>query len=220
MNKKTFKTILNAVVMCSIIQLFNCTPIPLGYHEWVGQHRTRYDEIENELKTDSLNYKLLTEQGDILNKVAMFNKALPKLRKSIVINQNYKEAYITIGNTFRGLRNIDSSFKAFKSALKIDPEYGLAYFNLGTLYWRTGEKRKAIEFTEKAIELDKAMNQGYYNLACFYSLENDNTKAIKNLRDGVNNGFRDCMTLMNDKDLTNIRNESEFEEILTELGCR
>jgi tetratricopeptide (TPR) repeat protein len=126
---KSIKIVLTAICMLPIIQSFNCTPIPPGYRDWVGQQRTRYDEIENELKTDSLNFKLLTEQGGILNGVAMFDKALPKLKKAIKINENYKEAYINLGNTFRGLGTIDSSFKAFESALKIDPNYGLAYFN-------------------------------------------------------------------------------------------
>jgi tetratricopeptide (TPR) repeat protein len=218
--KKSIKVVLNAIFFASIIQSFNCTPIPAGYCDWAGQHRSRYDEIENELKTDSLNYKLLTEQGGILNEMGMFDKALPKLKKAILININYKEAFINLGNTFRGLGNIDSSFNEFENALKIDQNYGLAYFNLGAFYWNTGEKIKAIEFTKKAVEFDKSINQGFYNLACFYSLENDRKKAIGYLRDGINNGFRDCMTIMNDKDLNNIRTEAEFEKILSELGCR
>ncbi len=202
-----------------ILLVMNCTPIPPGYREWVGQHRLRFDEIENELKTDSLNYKLLAEQGAILNEVAMFEKALPKLIKSININSNYKEAYVNIGNSYRGLEKYDSSFKSFENALRIDSSYGLAYFNLGALYWDIGEEVKAIEFTKKAITKDPSINQGYYNLACFYSIKNKKESAIVFLRDAIEKGFGDCLIIKNDKDLENIRDEDGFIKILSDLNC-
>ena len=58
---------------------------------------------------------------------------------------------------------------------------------------------------------------GYYNLSCTYSILNDKQPALEYLKKAIQAGWYDYDHICQDKDLDNIRNEQEFQSMVTPL---
>jgi tetratricopeptide (TPR) repeat protein len=125
------------------------------------------------------------------------NKSIIKIQEadSLVKNKEYRKAE-----------------KVFNKVLKDEPANKLAIYKLASLYYLEKEYKNAIKFY---LELAPHKNpRVLYNLACTYSLIGSKTEALDYLEDAVKNGFNQLSLLKTDSDLSNIRNEKKFNEIL------
>ena len=59
-----------------------------------------------------------------------------------------------------------------------------------------------------------------YNLACYYSLAGDKRKALEALEEAVDAGLSQADYMAKDADLSNIRMEARFKELLAEVEAR
>jgi C-terminal processing protease CtpA/Prc len=59
-----------------------------------------------------------------------------------------------------------------------------------------------------------------YNLACYYSLAGDKAKALEALEEAVDAGLSQADYMAKDADLSNIRTEARFKELLAEVEAR
>ena len=121
----------------------------------------------------------------------------PKIQQadSLVKNKEYKKAE-----------------KLYHEIIKSEPGNNLAIYKLASLYY---SEKKYDEAIKNYLILAPNKNPAVlYNLACTYSLNGNKSEALKYLREAVNNGFNRVSLLKTDPDLTDIRNEKQFVEII------
>lgn len=100
----------------------------------------------------------------------------------------------------------------YKEIIKSEPGNNLAIYKLASLYYSEKKYDKAIK--NYLILAPNKNPTVLYNLACTYSLINNKSEALKYLKEAVDNGFSQVSLLKTDTDLTNIRNDKEFIEII------
>lgn len=81
------------------------------------------------------------------------DKAIKNLRKAIIHNKNFVQAFTTLGTAYFMKGLVEEGIKANLEALKVQPEFPVAHNNLSVAYLELGQFDKAIEYCDKAIEL-------------------------------------------------------------------
>jgi len=80
------------------------------------------------------------------------DKAIKNLKKAIIHNKNFVQAYTTLGTAYFMKGLVSEGIKANLEAIKIQPEFPVAHNNLAVAYLETGEFDKAIVHCDKAEE--------------------------------------------------------------------
>lgn len=88
-------------------------------------------------------------------------------------------------------------------------------------YWKALEVvtaqsyEEAIRITHQALEIAPNDPALHFNLACFYSIVKEYPEAFYYFEQALRKGFNDEDKIRNDEDLSNIREQKEFAEILS-----
>ncbi len=78
------------------------------------------------------------------------DKAIKNLKKAIIHNKNFVQAYTTLGTAYFMKGLIDEGIKANIEAVTIQPEFPVAHNNLAVAYLENKEFSKAIAHCDKA----------------------------------------------------------------------
>ena len=76
--------------------------------------------------------------------------AIKNLKKAIVHNKNFVQAYATLGTAYFMKGLVQEAIEANLEAIKIQPEFPIAHNNLAVDYLETGEYDKAIAHCDQA----------------------------------------------------------------------
>lgn len=87
------------------------------------------------------------------------DKAIKNLKKAIIHNKNFVQAYTTLGTAYFMKGLLQEAIKANLEALKIQPEFPVAHNNLSVNYLEIGEYDKAIAHCDKAEKLGFQVDQ-------------------------------------------------------------
>jgi len=80
------------------------------------------------------------------------DKAIKYLKKAIIHNKNFVQAYATLGTAYYMKGLVKEGIKANLEALKVEPTFPIAHNNLAVAYLETEEFDKAIIHCDKAEE--------------------------------------------------------------------
>ena len=78
------------------------------------------------------------------------DKAIKNLKKAIIHNKNFVQAYTTLGTAYFMKGLIPEGIKANLEAIQIQPEFPVAHNNLAVAYLENKDFDKAIEHCDKA----------------------------------------------------------------------
>ena len=81
------------------------------------------------------------------------DKAIKNLKKAIIHNKNFVQAFATLGTAYFMKGLVKEGIKANLEAIKVQPEFPVAHNNLAVGYLETGEFDKAISHCDKAEKL-------------------------------------------------------------------
>ena len=81
------------------------------------------------------------------------DKAIKNLKKAIIHNKNFVQAYTTLGTAYFMKGLVPEAIKANLEALNVQPEFPVAHNNLSAAYLEIGEFDKAIDHCDKAEKL-------------------------------------------------------------------
>lgn len=112
------------------------------------------------------------EQGDTLNAIRNFNKAVDQ-------NSSYYEAYIQLGLMYHS-RKDRLALDFYNNALNIRPQSIEAHYNIAIFYQDIGDYAKAKDRYEMITQIDNTYSRAYHNLG-WICMEID-----KNYEDAVN----------------------------------
>jgi len=169
------------------------------------------------------NFKKAVEYGEIAFDMDSVNVTIEDLE--ILIQANY-----LAGNYSEALRHVNELFEKRKSG----GQEGLSTnYTIGYILWVNGYEDEANEFYDEMIknfnrlsELGRlyALRAGfYYDLAGIYSFREETDKSFDNLRFIKNTEhvfIGNIMGLQYDPLFNNIRDESEFQQILSDMKSK
>jgi len=80
-------------------------------------------------------------------------KAIKFLRKAIIHNKHYIQAYTTLGTAYFMKGLVDEAIKANEEALDVEPNFPVAHNNLAVAYLEKEDYAKAIAHCDRAVSL-------------------------------------------------------------------
>jgi tetratricopeptide (TPR) repeat protein len=164
-----------------------------------------------------LIHEAWNSKGNTLAALGRPEEAIEAYEKAIQIKEGYHEAWYNKGGILGNLGRHDEALKAAEKAIEIKPDYYRAWINKGGALANLGRYKDALKAFEKAIEIKGDFHEGCYNLACVYSLKKEKGKALKYLRKAIEYGYNDLSHIKKDKDFDFIRDEKEFQKIISDL---
>ena len=114
--------------------------------------------------------------------------------------------------------SIDFEFNFYKSLYKKLPNDKRLLSILAEMYTRNGEIDKGLKLDKKLVEIDASNSTAHYNLACSLSLKENFQDAIEALRKSISLGYCDFNWMLEDKDLSTLRETEYFERLKRDLG--
>ncbi len=186
------------------------------------EEETEKKKLEEELKKkeeEALKQekqKLLEEKYE-KSYTAFFSKrysdAIRLADEIIKEDENFYKAYNVKGITqcysgkyLEGMKNIDK-------ALELNPDYGYARFNKALALELYEKLDDALVWYDKALEVENYV-WSHYGKASIYGRKGDAANTVKNLKIAIemNPGVKD--EAKKEKDFDNVRNSSEFQELV------
>ncbi len=81
------------------------------------------------------------------------DKAIKFLKKAIIHNKNFVQAYTTLGTAYVMKGLIKESIEANLEAVRVQPEFPVAHNNLAVAYLETNDYASAIKHCDEAVRL-------------------------------------------------------------------
>ncbi|WP_022667227.1 tetratricopeptide repeat protein [Desulfospira joergensenii] len=91
------------------------------------------------------------------------DKAIKHLKKAIIHNKNFIQAYTTLGTAYFMKGLVEESIKANLEAVNIESEFPIAHNNLAVGYLELKDYKKAIEHCDEAVRLGFEVNPELLN---------------------------------------------------------
>lgn len=176
-------------------------------------------------------------RGNLFCKKKDYESAIKDYNKAAELNPIDPIIFNNRGVVFDAMHNYDQAVSDFSKAIDLRIDYAEAYINRGLSYKKGGEYNRAIMDFNEAISIQHENAAAYYNIACTYALKSGavgrdvdedadmdqdakkiyKKEALKWLNDAANKGFDDFENAKNDVDLTEIRDNPEFTEIMKKI---
>ncbi|HUU01323.1 MAG TPA: tetratricopeptide repeat protein [Myxococcota bacterium] len=125
----------------------------------------------------------------------------------------------------QGAAQMDAGFferarKYFYQATEKNPTRPEAFNGIGVTYYARGDYEEALSYYKKALEVDPNFGDAYYNMACIYSLLKKKSLAFRYLHIAALNGYAEHEAMEQDSDLTNLRSDKRYREILDKMKAK
>lgn len=105
----------------------------------------------------------MAQEGDELLKTNNFDAAISKYNKSIEINPEAKETYLSLGKAYKGKEDYPNAASNIEIYLKENPQDTGAIVLLGDCYRKQGHYGKAIEQFSNASSIDSSDDEAKRN---------------------------------------------------------
>ena len=109
--------------------------------------------------------------------------------------------------------------KLFHEALEKDPQRAEAYNAMGVTYYARGDLDEALAWYKRSLEADPRFGDAFYNLACVYALQQRRELAFRYLRLAALNHYSERELMEKDPDLSSLRGEPQWAEILQQMSA-
>jgi tetratricopeptide (TPR) repeat protein len=113
--------------------------------------------------------------------------------------------------------DIEFQMRFYEELLLRRPDYPEALILLGEIYTRRGNFKKGLEVDRRLSRLKPENPIVHYNLACSLSLVGEVSESLQAIRQAIRLGYDDLQYLTRDPDLTNVRQDARFNELVKEL---
>ncbi len=129
-----------------------------------------------------------------------------------------KMFYFNLGLCFYKLGDIDKAVDYCKKATFIDDKYSKGNYLMGLLYQSLQRYDDAIDMYKSALKTDESDFKISYNIGCVNILKKNIPEGIKWLKAAMQKDKNAVLTqIVKDQDLRNARNNTEYNEFITEL---
>lgn len=143
------------------------------------------------------------------------DEAIEDYKMAIMLQPDYAYAHFGLADMLMRKGEKDKAQQEYAKVLELDsvPNNGsCAMYALLSL----DRKEEAISFMNKVLENDTTDAGNYYDAACFYSRIGDYEASLVHLRKALDKGFRRFYHIRHDDDLEKIRQNPDFEDIMSQ----
>jgi tetratricopeptide (TPR) repeat protein len=158
--------------------------------------------------------KSLLAMGNFFEDMKVYDSALYYFKKSAEKDPSYANAFVEAGSSFLKMEMMDSAMIYLIESITKDPTSVTATTNLGSVYHSVGKYEEAIKQYQNSIRLDPTKGKTYYQLACSYAMAKKPEDAILYLRQAYERGYKNTESLLNDPDLSSLKNFKAFQDLL------
>jgi len=106
-----------------------------------------------------------------------------------------------------------------EGVLKRLPDHVRTLKALGDLYSWAGDADKSLSVDRMLTERCPDDEDVWYNLACSYALTHQPDQAFRALSRAIDTGYKNTERLLEDADLTILRSDKRFDELLHRIEC-
>ncbi|MFC1825834.1 tetratricopeptide repeat protein [Thermodesulfobacteriota bacterium] len=181
-------------------------------------HLGRMDEaiahFSKALKINPDDSKTHNNLGIALLKTGRVAESISHYTAALRLNPDYAEAHMNLGIELNNQGRTNEAIEHFQKALSLEPEFTEAMYHLAKLNISRGKYQDALFLYQKIIDLLPDNPAVYYNIACIYARQNKPEESILWLTKAIEKGFGDWEHIKTDKDLGNIRNSLQYQEIV------
>ncbi len=144
-------------------------------------------------------------------------KAVPYLQKAIQLAPQDSEAHFQLGKAYLFSQRPEESAASLEEAVRISPWNGYAWNFLGMASMALKRYSRAAESFQHVLVYVPNDPNINYNLACAQALTGEKDQAFASLQRAVAGGYKDRQNMTTDPDLSSLRGDSRFQEILKRL---
>lgn len=153
-------------------------------------------------------------RGKRYMEVGDYDKAIRDFSRAIELESKYVFAYTERGLAWEMKGFHEKALADYDKAVSINPEYGKTYKYRAFTWEAMGEYVKAIDDCKKAIELNPDDSEAFYQMGSIYCKQKDEKDALQFLEMAFKNGYHDFKTLEKDPVWDDVRNTSDFQELI------
>jgi tetratricopeptide (TPR) repeat protein len=117
-------------------------------------------------------------------------------------------------------QDLDFQMEFYEGILTENPDFADALIALGEIYTKKGLYEKGLKVDRKLAKLKPDNAIVHYNLGCSLSLVGDIANSFKAIKRAIDLGYDDFGFMNNDPDLSNLRQDGRFEELIKKIKTR
>jgi superkiller protein 3 len=176
-----------------------------------------YTEAENCFRRNlKLTASTFFNLGLALFRQKRYDESLVYFQFAHQIKPDDPEYLDLIGNAYLEISRLDHALEALDNAIAADDTYALAHYDKGVVLARMkGEDAAAIKSFQRALGLNADLYWAYYGIGCVYALQGNKKRAIELLDQALQKGFRDFPHLEKDDDWQTLKEDSQFQELIS-----
>ena len=130
---------------------------------------------------------------------------------AITLEPKYAHSYLCRGKMYLNLGKETLAESDFKKMIEIDTANKRSYY----AYYFLGNENKAMSIMDSILKNSESDDKSvFYEATCLYSLMNKQKLALEYLDKTLKYGYRNFAHIDRDTDLDNIRNTTEFKELI------
>ena len=133
-----------------------------------GQIKDALKGAETLIKEYPNESKLFNINGACNAAIGKLDSAVDNYKKAILLNPDYAEAHLNLGNAYEDLSQFDNTILSYQKAITLNPNYSEAYNNLGNVYQNLHQFENAIKSYQKAIELEPDYAEAHFSIGLAY----------------------------------------------------
>ncbi len=160
--------------------------------------------------------------GRTLAQLRRFDEAAAAYEKAQSLGSNDPGVFAGLGQIKFGQRQFEQAIPLLSRAIEAGARNSLLYGQLASSQLHIGRNEEAVRNYLKAFETGippgaNTRGVAYYNLGCGYVKLGQKDKALDALTNAVAEGFTQRQTYETDEDLTPLRSDVRFQELLGRL---
>lgn len=129
------------------------------------------------LKVSPDHFQSIFLLGSLLIQKRNFYPAVKLLKKAIILNTKFADAFHNLGFAFVEMGELEEGIKFFNKTIEINPKHQDVYYNLGNVMKQMGELKKSKDYYLKSIQIQPKSN-AHNNLGNIYKQLGEFKKAI------------------------------------------
>lgn len=155
-------------------------------------------------------------QASVLKNLKRYEEADAGYKKVIAKKPDHTQALVYLYLINHSLGKQAEAQAYFARAEKTGGISRDQYYGMAMTMFNEKDHKEGVKFFEKIIQMNPTATD-YYNLACGYAMLNEKDKAFTNLNKSIDMGMTSKTQFENDTDLTSLRSDKRYQEMLTRL---
>lgn len=145
----------------------------------------KLDELNSQIKKDSLNPDLYLERAKFYHENQELNEAFKDITTAIELDSSYSEYYITLADIYLSMGKIQKSVKSLEKSIALNDQNPDAYLSLAEISIVILDYQKALAYIDKALKTDELAYKGYLLRGVVMLETGDTIRAIRNFQKAI-----------------------------------